>query len=318
MTKIGCLFDKKDDIDLMVIKPLAILLTITILAYFVFHVKVRTDTSSDATLFNLFSTIIAFTSEARSGLLVFLISNELYSWMDQTTLNIIRVSAYLFSLIYVFNIVGVTCCSLIKHLSPTLYLRMSQSWISAKIILAVEIIASALTNLIVINECKVNLFCIRNFMFDSMRNVALASSGILMIMHALQYGRGLTKLGKFFRNKHQPRRESESATANIVSQVCVFKLLKLSINIRRIQTVVVEVVDQSNLILTRGILFSVVLGSLTRLFEVVLEFSPIITYTLVLFNHTCIPILWIYLSEKLQVVMWKCIRRSKSNICCCF
>ena len=262
MTKIRCLFDKKDDIDLLVIKALgaaltiltfcgylhavskielllnvhimafaAILVTITILAYFVFHVKVRTDSSSDATLFNLFSTIMAFTSEARSCLLVLLISNELYSWMDQTTLNTIRFFTFLFSLIYVFNIVGVTCCSLIKHLSPTLYLRMSQSWISAKIILAVEIIVSALTNLIVINECKVNLSCIRNFMSDSMRNVALASSGILMIMHALQYGRGLTKLGNFFRKKHQPRRESESATANIVGQVCVFKLLKLSINI---------------------------------------------------------------------------------------
>ena len=76
------------------------------------------------------------------------------------------------------------------------------------------------------------------------------------------------------------------------------------------------VVDQSNLILTGGILFSVVLGSLKRLFEVVLEFSPTITYTLVLFNHTCIPMLWIYLSEK-QVVMWKCIHQSKNNICGC-
>ena len=198
----------------------AILLTITILGYFVFHVKVRTDTSSDATLFNLFSTIIAFTSEGRSGLLVLLISNELYSWLNQTTLNMIRFSTFLFSLIYVFNIVGVTCCSLIKHLSPTLYLRMSQSWISAKIILAVEILASALSILIVINECEVELSCVRNFMFNSMMNVALASSVILMIMTIFQYGRGLTKLfGNLFRNKNQPHRENESATSNVGSQV---------------------------------------------------------------------------------------------------
>ena len=253
MTKIGWLFDKKDEIDLLVIKALcaaltiltfcgylhavskielllnvhimvsaAIVLTITILGYFVFHVKVRTDTSSDATLFNLFSTIIAFTSEARSCLLVLLISNELYSWLNQTTLNMIRFSTFLFSLIYVFNIVGVTCCSLIKHLSPTLYLRMSQSWISAKIILAVEIIASALPILIVINECEVELSCVRNFMFNSMMNVALASSVILMMMtdFAIRYRSGLTKFGNLFRNKNQPQRESESATAT-ASQVRV-------------------------------------------------------------------------------------------------
>ena len=253
MTKIGWLFDKKDEIDLLVIKALcaaltiltfcgylhavskielllnvhimvsaAIVLTITILGYFVFHVKVRTDTSSDATLFNLFSTIIAFTSEARSCLLVLLISNELYSWLNQTTLNMIRFSTFLFSLIYVFNIVGVTCCSLIKHLSPTLYLRMSQSWISAKIILAVEIIASALPILIVINECEVELSCVRNFMFNIMMNVALASSVILLLMtdFAIRYRSGLTKFGNLFRNKNQPQRESESATAT-ASQVRV-------------------------------------------------------------------------------------------------
>ena len=253
MTKIGWLFDKKDDTDLLVIKALcaaltiltfcgylhavskielllnvhimaftAILLTITILGYFVFHVKVRTDTSSDATLFNLFSTIIAFTSEARSCLLVLLISHELYSWLNQTALNMIRFSTFLFSLIYVFNIVGVTCCSLIKHLSPTLYLRMSQSWISAKIILAVEIIASALPILIVINECEVELSCVRNFMFNIMMNVALASSVILLLMtdFAIRYRSGLTKFGNLFRNKNQPQRESESATAT-ASQVRV-------------------------------------------------------------------------------------------------
>ena len=262
MTKIGCLFDKKEDIDLLVIKALgaaltiltfcgylhavsridlllnvhimafaAILLATTILGYFVFHVKVRTDSSSDATLFNLFSTIIAFTSEARSCLLVLLISNELYSWMNKTTLNMIRFFTFLFSLIYVFNIAGVTCCSLIKHLSPTLYLRMSQSWISAKIILAVEIIASVLTILTVVNECKPDqqghrISCVRNFMFNIMANVALASSVILMIMdYALQYGRGLTKLfGNLFRNINQPQRESESATANVVIQVRLFDI----------------------------------------------------------------------------------------------
>ena len=116
-----------------------------------------------------------------------------------------------------------TCCSLIKHLSPTLYLKMSQSWISAKIILAVEIIASVLTILTVVNECEPDhqchrISCIRNFMINSMGNVALTSSAILMIRtdYALQYGRGLTKL---FRNKTQPQRESESATVNVGSKV---------------------------------------------------------------------------------------------------
>ena len=115
-----------------------------------------------------------------------------------------------------------TCCSLIKHLSPTLYLRMSQSWISAKIILAVEIIASALPILIVINECEVELSCVRNFMFNSMMNVALASSVILMWItdFAIRYRSGLTKFGNLFRNKNQPQSKSASATAT-ASQVRV-------------------------------------------------------------------------------------------------
>ena len=105
MPTIGWLFTVKQvDINLLVIKTLGaaltmlalcgyfsavsmvnghimafavILLAITILGYLVFHVKVKTDSSSDATLFNLFSTILAFTSEVRSCLLVLLISNEL-------------------------------------------------------------------------------------------------------------------------------------------------------------------------------------------------------------------------------------------------
>ena len=99
---------------------------------------------------------------------------------------------------------------------------MSQSWISAKIILAVEIIASALSILIVINECEVELSCVRTVLFNSMMNVALASSVILMMMtdYAIRYRSGLTKFGNLFRNKNQPRRESASATAT-ASQVRV-------------------------------------------------------------------------------------------------
>ena len=197
-----------------------ILLAITILGYLVFHVKVKTDSSSDATLFNLFSTILAFTSEARSCLLVFLISNELYSWLHQTVPTIILFLMLLITLIGVFNIVGVTCCSIIKQRSPTLYLRMSQSWISAKIILAVEIIASVLTIVSVVLGCEGDIPCAKTFLSNSMMNLALASFGILMIMTdcALQYRKGLNKIGFLFKNNSTPRRESETSNVN-VSQV---------------------------------------------------------------------------------------------------
>ena len=76
-------------------------------------------------------------------------------------------------------------------------------------------------------------------------------------------------------------------------------------------------VDQSNLILKSGIIFGVVSGCLIRITEFVFEFSPKITFTLVLFYHACGPVLWIYLSDKLQDVMLKCINQVKSNICCC-
>ena len=197
-----------------------ILLAITILGYLVFHVKVKTDSSSDATLFNLFSTILAFTSEVRSCLLVFLISNELYSWLHQTVPTIILFLMLLITLIGVFNIVGVTCCSIIKQRSPTLYLRMSQSWISAKIILAVEIIASVLTIVSVVLGCEGDIPCAKTFLSNSMMNLALASFGILMIMTdcALQYRKGLNKIGFLFKNNSTPRRESETSNVN-VSQV---------------------------------------------------------------------------------------------------
>ena len=252
MTRIVWLFDTQDDIDLVVVRVLCatlttltfcgyivavskmdldlnvhimafaiILLAITILGYSVFHVKVMTDNSSDATLFNLFSTIWAFSSEARSCLLVCLISNEVYLWMNPTTVTIILFAMLFITLICLFNIVGLTCCSVIKQLSPTLYLRMSQSWISAKIISAVEIVASALTILTVVHGCKGDIPCVQTLLYDSMMNVGLASAVILMIMTdcALRFLKGQTKSKFCIRNKIMPR-ETES-NSDIVSQVCV-------------------------------------------------------------------------------------------------
>lgn len=221
-----------------------ILLAITIIGYFVFHVKVQTDNSSDATLFNLFSTIWAFSSEARSCLLVCLISNEVYSWMNPTTVTIILFVMLFITLICLFNIVGLTCCSVIKQLSPSLYLRMSQSWISASVIFTVEIVASILTILAVVQKCEGDIPCAKSFLCDSIMNVALASAGILMMMTdgALQFRKGLTKCRTFLRNNNTPKekisgsikpclfspdlslRASESNSV-VASQVCVLEIL---------------------------------------------------------------------------------------------
>ena len=210
-----------------------ILLAITILGYLVFHVKVQTDNSSDATLFNLFSTIWAFSGEARSCLLVLLISNEVYSWMNPTTVTIILFVMLFITLICIFNIVGLTCCSVIKQVSPSLYLRMSQSWISATGIFALEIGASVLTILAVLQKCEGDIPCAKSFLCDSMMNVALVSAGILMIMTdgTLQFRKILTR--QILRNKKSPKekisgsilspRESESNSV-IASQVCVIEI----------------------------------------------------------------------------------------------
>ena len=103
---IGRLFDQRD-VDLLVIKACCIILTIlavcgyldavseieqlfnvhimsaalillsiTTLSFFVFHVRVRTDNSSDATLFNNVLAVTAITSEILSCFLVILISNQ--------------------------------------------------------------------------------------------------------------------------------------------------------------------------------------------------------------------------------------------------
>ena len=253
MTRIVWLSDTQDNFDLLIIKALSaalttltffgylvavskidsflnghimafaiILLAITILGYSVFHVKVMTDISSDATLFSLFATIMAYSSEARSCVIVFLISNELYSWMNQTTITIILFVMLFITLICLFNIVGLTCCSVIKQLSPSLYLRMSQSWISATVIFAVEIVASVLTILTVVRNCEGDIPCVKGFLSDSIMNVALASAGILMIMTecALQFRKGLTKFQNIFRNNNTSPIEIESNSV-IGSQVCV-------------------------------------------------------------------------------------------------
>ena len=103
---IGRLFDQRD-VDLLVIKACCIILTIlavcgyldavseieqlfnvhimsaalillsiTTLSFFVFHVRVRTDNSSDATLFNNVLAVTAITSEILSCFLVILISDQ--------------------------------------------------------------------------------------------------------------------------------------------------------------------------------------------------------------------------------------------------
>ena len=148
-------FDKKD-FDLLVIKALSViltlltvcgyldavseieilfnihimlfaltLLTITTLGFCVFHVRLRTDNSSDATLFNQFSVVMALAIETRACLLVILITDQVWTWLGPASSQVIKFIMMILTLVGVFNIVGVTCCILIKIFSPTLYLRVS-------------------------------------------------------------------------------------------------------------------------------------------------------------------------------------------------
>ena len=107
---IGRLFDQRD-VDLLVIKSFCIILTIlaicgyldavseikqlfnvhimsfalillaiTTLGFCVFHIRVNTDNSSDATLFNNFIAVMAITNEIRACVLVILISDQ--AWVN--------------------------------------------------------------------------------------------------------------------------------------------------------------------------------------------------------------------------------------------
>ena len=86
------------------------------------------------------------------------------------------------TLVGVFNIVGVTCCIIIKIFSPTQYLRVSQSWISPKIISTVEIVASSLSLMTVFGGCKGEFSCTRAILYLSIKIPALISAGILILM----------------------------------------------------------------------------------------------------------------------------------------
>ena len=157
-------------------------LTITTLGFCVFHVRLRTDNSSDATLFNHFSVVMALAIETRACLLVILISDQVWTWLGPASSQVIKFIMMILTLVGVFNIVEVTCCILIKIFSPTLYLRVSQSWISPKIISAVEILASLLTFMTVVGGCDGDFSCTRAILFQNMKTAALISTGILLLM----------------------------------------------------------------------------------------------------------------------------------------
>ena len=159
-----------------------ILLTITTLGFCVFHVRLRTDNSSDATLFNHFSVVMALAIETRACLLVILITDQVWTWLGPASSQVIKFIIMILTLVGVFNIVGVTCCILIKISSPTLYLRVSQSWISPKIILIVEIVALFLTFVAVFGGCDGDLSCIKTILFPSIKMASLVSTGILILL----------------------------------------------------------------------------------------------------------------------------------------
>ena len=184
-----------------------ILLTITTLGFCVFHIRLRTHNSSDATLFNHFLAVIALASETRACLLVVLISDQVYSWLGPVSSQVIKFFMIILTLVGVFNIVGVTCCILIKIFSPTLYLRVSQSWISPKIISAVEIVALFLTFVTVVGGCDGDLSCTKTILFPSMKMTSLVSTGILILMTntVLKFIRRLGNMtGRLFGRANSP------------------------------------------------------------------------------------------------------------------
>ena len=84
------------------------LLTITTLGFCVFHVRLRTDNSSDATLFNHFSVVMALAIETRACLLVILISDQVWAWLGPASSQVIKFIIMILTLVGVFNVVGVT------------------------------------------------------------------------------------------------------------------------------------------------------------------------------------------------------------------
>ena len=133
-----------------------------------------------------------------------------------------------FTLVGVFNIVGVTCCIIIKIFSPTLYLRVSQSWISPKIILSVEIMASFLTFLTVVGGCKGEFSCTQAILSQSLKIPALISTGILILMTntVQKYIRRLGNMtARLFGRPNSPSLGQEDEADRQVSVQCPYHYL---------------------------------------------------------------------------------------------
>ena len=78
------------------------LLTITTLGFCVFHVRLRTENSSDATLFNHFSVVMALAIETRAILLVILISDQVWTWLGPASSQVIKFIMMILTLVGVF------------------------------------------------------------------------------------------------------------------------------------------------------------------------------------------------------------------------
>ena len=157
------------------------LLVIVQLGYSVFHARMMTDTLSEATLINTFSTVMATMNQVRATLMFVLITNELFLCVySARIITLIEHFIVLLTLICFLNVLGVTCSLLLKQINPTLYLRVSQSWISVRIILAVDITASVGTILIIACKCGGHSTCTATLLRMCLMPVAFISTGILM------------------------------------------------------------------------------------------------------------------------------------------
>lgn len=294
-----------------------VLLLINLMGYSVYLIKMKRDSTSDATLLNHLYTGMAIMNQVNSILMFSMTLGDVLDLTDSTIYVSIEFVFKFLIFLQIGNLVTVTAATLFKHLSPTEYLRVSQNMLIIQTIMASKICIAVGSFLLAVWKCDSDLTCV-----GLCGRIMWLPFGVICFIVLFKIADDNYKIIKKMKLRLRKMLRTNNSLVHLnptLNQVRNFlSLSPLDFLFLYLYSIcdfkyaqVVE--DQSVLICMSGVIISVVAGVVITILRTFfgLEASRHMLYMV---PPGLVPIYWIHKSEKLQEVMWICLRRRRSRI----
>ena len=137
-----------------------ILLLINLMGYSVYLIKMKRDSTSDATLLNHLYTGMAIMNQVNSILMFSMTMGDVLDLTDSAIYVSIEFGFKFLTFLQIGNLVTVTAATLFKHVSPTQYLRVSQNMLIIQTIMVAKICIAVGSFLLAVWRCDSDLTCV--------------------------------------------------------------------------------------------------------------------------------------------------------------